>query len=184
MNTLNKESNLFIIKKDKLRRFIYSKYHITDKLLLCWLGVFGKFTILLNCTIIEGELGQYFLKKENLNVLKKTIYRSSHIFFFCWSNSFELVGYNFEFRKLLTKCTIRFDLGFSDQDLLLELPKGTRLLGRKRWFRLFSSNILDFYLVYFILLNIRNIFPYKRRGLVPRVFPKIWIKPGKKVKYR
>jgi len=184
MNSFYKENNFLIINKDRFRKFIFSKHIDSNKILLCWLSAFSRFIISMNYTIVNEQLKGYFVKKENLNILKRVIYTNSHILFFTWSNSFEVVGYNFDFRKLLAKCIIRLDLGFSDQDILLELPKGTKLLGRKRWFRLFSNNLSDFYLIYFILLNIRNIFPYKKRGLVPRSFPKIWLKPGKKVKYR
>lgn len=115
---------------------------------------------------------------------------------FAWMTVFSIEGYHFRiFRKRLKKLkrvVLKLRLGFLYR-VVIVLPKSLRIFWKKRFFRLRGSDLVMLYMVSMYIRMVRNLFPYKVKGIVydnyglskgdfeRQVF---FIKPGKKAKLR
>lgn len=99
-----------------------------------------------------------------------------------WFLYFVLAGYNYKLKSSFFNCFLLIYLGFF-YSFLFKFPQSIKIFKRKRGFILFSSNLLDFNFTVHYLRHLRDLYPYKKRGLVlnNEVFK---LKQGKKVKFR
>jgi hypothetical protein len=153
-----------------------------ESLLFQFVGLFGDYFI--NLPGVSTTNNKFISNLTQLKTFRNILCKIFHILCFSWSNSFELVGYNFDLQKKLKKNLIKLGVGFSKYKVLTQFESSTKVLGKKRYFTLFSSSINSFYISIVFFLHLRNIFPYKKRGLVPAEIPVSWMKPGKKTKYK
>lgn len=173
---------IFFIYKQNSYKFQVKLKKYLNSLLFLFLGYFGEYYINLPGVL---TLQNYFIVNYNtIKIFKNIIIKILHIFCFNWSSSFELIGYNFDLQKKLKKNIIKFSIGLSKFKVIAAFNDTLRIFGKKRYFTLFASNIDSYFVIINFLLNLRNIFPYKKRGLVPALIPTIWMKPGKKTKYK
>lgn len=104
---------------------------------------------------------------------------------FGWFLRFGLVGYNFTFRNRLRRSLIKLNLGYSRHKFVINVPPRVRVLvKKKRKFTIFSRNFWDIYRISIYIQNLRNILPYKIRGLILEGSRMSVLKQGKKVKFR
>lgn len=175
-------NKIIFIKKQNRYVFLVELKKILNSLFFVFSSFYGKYII--NLPGVFTMTNKFIVDRNTLRIFKTIIYKMLHILCFCWSSSFELIGYNFNLQKKLKKNVIRFNLGFSKHKILVAFKNDIRIFGQKRYFTIFSTNIKDYYIITNFLLNLRNIFPYKKRGLVPAIIPSIWLKPGKKTKFK
>lgn len=175
-------SNIFFVFKQNLYKFQVILQKTINSLLFLFIGYFGEYNISL--PVVFTLNNRFIVDFNTIKIFKNMIIKVLHIFCFCWSSSFELIGYNFDLQKKLKKNIIKFSIGLSKFKVLVRFNETLRIFGKKRYFTLFSASINGYYIVINFLLNLRNIFPYKKRGLVPLIIPTIWMKPGKKTKYK
>jgi len=102
---------------------------------------------------------------------------------FCWCANFEIIGYNYEIKKRLKKNLLKLDLGFSKHKILLYFPYYVFVLGRKRSFDLFCLSLNLFYTVFYFIRCIRDLFPYKLRGIISGFTKRYKLKSGKRSRY-
>jgi len=175
-------NKIIFIKKQNRYVFLVQLKKILNSLFFVFSSFYGEY--LINLPGVFTITNKFIVDRNTLRIFKTIIYKILHILCFCWSSSFELIGYNFNLQKKLKKNMIRFNLGFSKHKILVAFRNDIRIFGQKRYFTIFSTSIKDYYIITNFLLNLRNIFPYKKRGLVPAIIPSIWLKPGKKTKFK
>jgi hypothetical protein len=174
--------NIIFIYKQNRHMFQTQVDRVFNSLYFIFFSFFGEYHINLPGIFLSNN--KFVVDLNTIKVFKTLVYKMLHILCFCWSSSFDLIGYNFNLQKKLKKNIIRFALGFSKHKIITAFRDNIRIFGHKRYFTLFSSSIENYYIVINFLLNLRNIFPYKKRGLVPAIIPSIWLKPGKKTKFK
>lgn len=175
-------SNIILINKQHKYIFQVQVKKILNSLFLLFYSRYGEYIINLPGISLSNE--KFIIDSNTIKIFKNILYKIVHILCFCWSSSFDLIGYNFNLQKKLKKNLMRFSLGFSKHKIIISFKNNIRIFGHKRYFTVFSSNIANYYIVINFFLNLRNIFPYKKRGLVPAIIPSIWLKPGKKTKFK
>lgn len=174
--------NIFFIYKQNRYKFQVQLKKVYNSLLFLFIGYFGEYYVSLPGVFTLNN--KFIVDSNTMKIFKNILIKVLHVFCFCWSSSFELIGYNFDLQKKLKKNILKFSIGLSRFKVLACFNDTLRIFGRKRYFTLFSASINSYYIVINFLLNLRNIFPYKKRGLVPALIPAIWMKPGKKTKYK
>lgn len=115
---------------------------------------------------------------------------------FAWMTIFAIEGYHFRtflhYVKSLKRFAILFKLGFF-YNLLLVFPKSFKIFWKKRLFKLRSSDLFALYNVSFYIRMLRNLFPYKVKGIIydnfnysrPDYEKQLYVfKQGKKAKLR
>lgn len=175
-------SNIFFIYKQNYFKFQIKLQNFLNSLLFLFIGYFGEYYISLPGVFTLNN--RFIVNSNTIKIFKNILIKVLHIFCFCWSSSFELIGYNFDLQKKLKKNIVKFSIGLSKFKVIAFFNDTLRIFGKKRYFTLFSASINSYFIVINFLLNLRNIFPYKKRGLVPAIIPSIWMKPGKKTKYK
>jgi hypothetical protein len=104
---------------------------------------------------------------------------------FGWIFRYSMVGYNFTFRNSRRKNLLKLSLGYSRHRIIICVPKSISFCAKGRRRLAFFGNIFkDFFKIFYYLFNLRNITPYKLRGLVLESARSSLLKPGKKVKFR
>lgn len=177
--------NLVFIKKQSKIDFRAKFKKINNSIFnLRFLSYLGNSQIFLYCKVLFRGRDIFVAKMSLLMQLRQNVHLVLYCLFFCWSLSFELIGYNFELRKSSRKNIIKFDLGFSRHWILITLPITFFLYGKRRRFTVFLSDPYEFFFSINFFRSIRHIFPYKKRGLLLEKMPKMWMKPGKRTKYR
>jgi len=94
------------------------------------------------------------------------------------------VGYNYTVKSRLRKRLFRLNLGYSRHKILLYLPISIKVISRKRKFWVFSTDINILYSLAVYIRDLRNLLPYKLKGLISNSNWKKFLKPGKVTKYR
>jgi hypothetical protein len=179
------EKNIILITKQHRYKFQIKCHKILNYLNIFVLGFWGEYCLTLSDILAHNKnLNKIYLSRNSIRIFKNMLIKILHILNFNWSSSFELIGYNFDLQKSLKKNIIKFNIGFSKFKILLYFNENLRIFGRKRFFTLFTTSIDSFFKIINFLLYLRNIFPYKKRGIVPSIIPSIWMKPGKKTKYK
>jgi len=173
---------IFIIQKQNKIQIQIDLIKNINYLIFKIFSFYGEYYIKLPGIFLKNN--KFIVDFNSLKIFKTIIYKIIHILCFCWSSSFDLIGYNFNLQKKLKKNILRLNLGFSKHKILIFFANNVRIFGQKRYFTVFSSNIQNYYIITNFLLNLRNIFPYKKRGIVPAIIPSIWLKPGKKTKFK
>lgn len=99
-----------------------------------------------------------------------------------WFMHFILFGYNYRLKSSFFGSFLLLYLGFF-YSLLFKFPSSVKIFRRKRAFLIFSTNLLDFNFTVSYLRHLRDLYPYKSRGLIfnRETFK---FKQGKKVKFR
>jgi hypothetical protein len=155
-------------------------------------GFYGEiilmYKVLSNMVCFVLHDGSSFLIIHNIfvrtfcNLMKFLIYSLN----FGWIAHYDVVGYNYTLKRTLRRQLFIVHLGYSRHKILVMIPKGVRfvLTRRRRKLHVFGLdyNFMFKFILFFI--ELRNLFPYKYKGLVffePRVD---LLKPGKKTKYR
>jgi ribosomal protein L6P/L9E len=104
---------------------------------------------------------------------------------FGWFVRFGLAGYNFTLKNRLRRSLLKLNLGYSRHKFILNIPEAARTIVRKkRHIYIFSNN---FYLIFSMgkyIQNLRNVLPYKIRGLILEGSKTAILKQGKKTKYK
>jgi hypothetical protein len=144
-------------------------------------STFNEFEIYFKSIYVIKKNG-IILNNFYIGMFKKTLLHHIYVSCFCWSASFDLVGYNFNIKKKIKKNCVRLKLGFSSYKINLFLPRSIAIVGFKRNIVFFSSSIRNFFLLHNFISEVRHLFPYKKRGLLPTVINKTWLKPGKKAR--
>jgi len=104
---------------------------------------------------------------------------------FGWIFRYSMIGYNFTFRNSRRKNLLKLSLGYSRHRIIICVPKSISFCAKGRRRLAFFGNVFkDFFKVFYYLFNLRNITPYKLRGLVLENARSSLLKPGKKVKFR
>ena len=99
-----------------------------------------------------------------------------------WFLHFVLTGYNYRLKSSFFNSFLLVYLGFF-YSCLFKLPNSIKVFRRKRAFIIFSNNLLDFNFTVRYLRHLRDLFPYKIRGLTLKK-EVVRLKKGKKVKFR
>jgi hypothetical protein len=88
---------------------------------------------------------------------------------FSWMTIFAIEGYHFRtflhYVKSLKQYAVLFKLGFF-YNLLIVFPKSFKIFWKKRLFKLRSSDLLELYNISFYIRMLRNLFPYKVKGII------------------
>jgi len=79
---------------------------------------------------------------------------------------------------------LRLRLGFSRYKIILHLPRNLWVLGKRRKFRLYSTNFYFLQTIADFIHYLHNLIPYKFKGMVYEDISKLILKQGKKTKYR
>jgi ribosomal protein L6P/L9E len=104
---------------------------------------------------------------------------------FGWIFQYSMVGYNFTFKNSRKKNLLKLSLGYSRHRIIICVPKSISFCAKGRRRLVFFGNVFqEFFKVYYYLFNLRNITPYKLRGVVLDNARSSLLKPGKKVKFR
>jgi hypothetical protein len=103
---------------------------------------------------------------------------------FGWTVRYDLVGYNYTMRIRPRRGLLLLHLGYSRHKLLVVLPRGLRVFGRRRklYLHCLDFSVLQKWGVYF--MRLRDLFPFKYKALVLVESQISLLKPGKKTKYR
>jgi len=174
---------LFEFTKNKVFSFCLNYRRGNKVVYLLFTGLFGSGVIKFNeKSIIKSN--EFYLHFSSLKFFKKyLVYIVFGINFF-WSVSYEIIGYNYTIKNRLRKKLFRLNLGYSKHKIILNLPFGLKVIAKKRRFWVFSTDIVLLYNLARYIRDLRNLFPYKLKGLVSNSNWKIFLKPGKVTKYR
>lgn len=132
-----------------------------------------------------GGLCLYVIRWSVLVSFKNMVLFGIFSMCFGWFIRFSVIGYNFTFKSNLRRGLLKLNLGYSRHRFVVNLPSTLRVIirGRRRLV-LFALSFIDLYTLAVYIRNLRNILPYKLRGLVLENGRFNILKPGKKVKYR
>lgn len=141
------------------------------------------------------DLG-FILDSVSLNFLKKLFLLFLNGIRYAWMTIFSIEGYHYRAFltkiKKLKKSVIIFRLGFF-YNLMILFSRNIRIYWKKRLFRLRGSNLLELFALSSYIRMVRNLFPYKIKGIIydnlalnkPEFEKeKFGVKPGKKAKVR
>jgi len=132
------------------------------------------------------------LKKEKIKVFIKNFREALRGIFVPWIRSFAITGYQYKIAYSFKQHQLGLGLGFTywilidlttNNIIYLKTIKGKLIRSISRKFLLTSIDYTEFKLLQNFLNTVRNLLPYKLKGLT---FPekKIKLKIGKKIKYR
>lgn len=164
------------------------------------LGSFSIFVFIKNVLSLPKhstlfDLG-FILDVVSLNFLKKLFLLFLNGIRYAWMTIFSIEGYHYRAFltkiKKLKKSVIIFRLGFF-YNLMILFSRNIRIYWKKRLFRLRGSNLLELFALSSYIRMVRNLFPYKIKGIIydnlalnkPEFEKeKFGVKPGKKAKVR
>jgi ribosomal protein L6P/L9E len=102
-----------------------------------------------------------------------------------WFVRYSMVGYNFTFKNSLRRRLLKLNLGYSRHRFLINIPKEIFFFKKnRRKLTVFSNNFKQFFSMVYYIFNLRNVAPYKIRGLVLEDSYFSILKVGKKVKFK
>lgn len=102
-----------------------------------------------------------------------------------WLANYSVVGYNFSFRTTFRRRLLRLNIGYSRHKLVINIPSSVSVFCKqKRKFSLFSFSFPYMQLIVHYLFYLRNVYPYKVRGIVMESTRMSLLKQGKKVKFK
>jgi len=182
-----------IIYKDKLNIVDYGVFYVRSRILTVFGGVRQhRQVILLLGSVLTFEkkslsLDNIFIVLK-LSAVKQLISIFVLLFYsvkFGWIFRYSMVGYNFTFKNSRRKNLLKLSLGYSRHRIIISVPKSISFSAKGRRRLAFFGNVFqDFFRIFYYLFNLRNITPYKLRGLVLENARSSLLKPGKKVKFR
>jgi len=164
------------------------------------LGSFSIFVFVKNLIALSKnnslfDLG-FVLNRTSLIFLKKMLLLFLNGIRYAWMTIFSIEGYHYRAFltkiKKLKKSVIIFRLGFF-YNLMILFSRNIKIYWKKRLFRLRGSNLLELLALSSYIRMVRNLFPYKIKGIIydnlalnKPEFEKerFGVKPGKKAKVR
>jgi len=145
------------------------------------------------CAKFFKDRAEFFiLKKEKLKIFLKNFREALRGIFVPWIRSFAITGYQYKIAYSFKQHQLSLGLGFTywilidlttNNIIYLKTIKGKLIRSISRKFLLTSIDYTEFKRLQEFLNTVRNLLPYKLKGLT---FPekKIKLKIGKKIKYR
>jgi hypothetical protein len=101
---------------------------------------------------------------------------------FSWFVKFSIIGYHYTIRVFKNRQLVKLRMGFKYR-IFLVLPRSIQLVVKKRFFTVIGCRLRKLVQFCKYMRNLRNLFPYKSKGLV-FISEKLRLKPGKKSKLR
>lgn len=181
-------------KKKEIKKVILLKFSFFSNL-----GAFSIFVFVKNILALPKnflfDLG-FVVDQHVLLFLKKMFLLFLDGIRYAWMTIFSIEGYHYRAFltkiKRLKKSVIIFRLGFF-YNLMILFSRNIKIYWRKRLFRLRGSNLLELFAISSYIRLVRNLFPYKIKGIIYDNYvlnkadfekEKFGVKPGKKAKVR
>jgi hypothetical protein len=162
--------------------FIFKKFFLLIR------GKTGFFTILISLPHLPyffvPDLGELLVFFTFPSIVIAFLSLTSYSLNFGWFLRYNLIGYNFIFKNSFKRRLLRLTLGYSRHRFIVSFPKAVYIGGRKRRLFLMCFDLYYLFAISKYFLNVRNVLPYKLRGLVCENSKFNVLKQGKKVKYR
>lgn len=111
------------------------------------------------------DKNRFLLRFNRLSQFFRTLDRSVFGILFGWFTKLLLLGYNYKIKTSSTSKFLLVFLGFF-YSFLIYIPKSISVFIKNRVLTICGNCLLDFNFFVFFLRNLRDLYPYKTRGLV------------------
>lgn len=128
------------------------------------------------------EHNKFTLSRAIYNFFTNWLFKTITSCGFGWIVRFTIIGYHFVVKASRKKRMLKLRMGFRYK-LMLVLPQTIEVFHARRRFTVLGYNFKEMMAFCKYIRNLRNLFPYKRKGLAFSS-EKLKLKAGKKVKTR
>ena len=146
------------------------------------INILGRLIKVVTKTKGSGMGMEFFCRHTRLSILrtlfKKCLFGLNAGYFL----RFAVVGYNYKLKAFKRRNLVMLKIGYFYK-IIIKVPKLIKVRSKKRLFWVKGTNEIVFRYFVTFLRNLRNLYPYKKKGYALRN-EKFKLKKGKKTRYR